>query len=235
MWIRSRTVCSVSSAGYSSPDVSPSSAVPSSFLQSGIVLKSEENKALEAKDRDVDVEDEVVGRSVVLEEDSSRYVNEPTTVDLNKNAPFGRLVEHEFILSSNVLTYLEKDTNDIHNNLSDNDVKIPWSEHVANPDNFNVDSRNEDSKAAEGTNKYDKETIVGNAAPGDGLKEALKPPIKWKSGSSDGDGVADLTLAKNEKKLSHRIVTNLTRMRTARVLMHPLSLTFLQASPLARI
>ena len=134
-----------------------------------------------------------------------------------------------------MLTYLEKDTNDIHNNLSDNDVKIPWSEHVANPDNFNVDSRNEDSKAAEGTNKYDKETIVGNAAPGDGLKEALKPPIKWKSGSSDGDGVADLTLAKNEKKLSHRIVTNLTRMRTARVLMHPLSLTFLQASPLARI
>ena len=134
-----------------------------------------------------------------------------------------------------MLTYLEKDTNDIHNNLSDNDVKIPWSEHVANPDNFNVDSRNEDSKAAEGTNKYDKETIVGNVAPGDGLKEALKPPIKWKSGSSDGDGVADLTLAKNEKKLSHRIVTNLTRMRTARVLMHPLSLTFLQASPLARI
>ena len=82
IWIRSRTVCSVSSAGYSSPDVSPSSAVPSSFLQSGLVLKSEENKALEAKDRDVDVEDEVVGRSVVLEEDSSRFVNEPTTVDL---------------------------------------------------------------------------------------------------------------------------------------------------------
>ena len=99
-----------------------------------------------------------------------------------------------------MLTYLEKDTNDIHNNLSDNDVKIPWSEHVANPDNFNVDSMNDDSKAAEGTNKYDKETIVGNVAPGDGLKEALKPPIKWKSGSSDGDGVADLTLAKSEKK-----------------------------------
>ena len=75
--IRSRTVSSVSSAGYSSPDVSPSSAVPSSFLQSGLDLKSEENEALEAKDRDVV---EVVGRSVVLEEDSSRYVNEPTTV-----------------------------------------------------------------------------------------------------------------------------------------------------------
>merc|ERR1711884_595824 len=137
-------------------------------MGSGLVLKSEENEALEAKDRDVDNEDEVVERSVVLEEDSSRYVNEPTTVDLeNENAPSGRLVEHEFI--DLVLTYLEKDTNDIHNNLSDNDVKIPWSEHVANPDNFNVDSRNDDSKAAEGTNKYDKETIVGNVAPGDGL------------------------------------------------------------------
>ena len=175
MWIRSRTVCSVSSAGYSSPDVSPSSAVPSSFLQSGLVLKSEENKALEAKDRDVDVEDEVVGRSVVLEEDSSRYVNEPTTVDLeNENAPSGRLVEHEFI--DLVLTYLEKDSNDIHDNLSDNNIKVPWSEHVAKPDN--VDSRKDDSKAAEDTNKYDKEAIGNNAAPGDGLKEALKPPIK---------------------------------------------------------
>ena len=76
-----------------------------------------------------------------------------------------------------MLTYLEKDTNDIHNNLSDNDVKIPWSEHVANPDNFNVDSRNDDSKAAEDTNKNDKEVFVGNAAPGYGLKEALKPPM----------------------------------------------------------
>ena len=146
--IRSRTVSSVSSAGYSSPDVSPSSAVPSSFLQSGLDLKSEENEALEAKDRDVV---EVVGRSVVLEEDSSRYVNEPTTVDLNENAPSGRLVEHEFI--DLVLTYLERDTDDINDNLSDNNSKIPWSEHVANPDNFNVDSRNDDSKAAEGTNK----------------------------------------------------------------------------------
>ena len=177
MWIRSRTVCSVSSAGYSSPDVSPSSAVPSSFLQSGLVLKSEENEALEAKDRDVDNEDEVVGRSVVLEEDSSRYVNEPTTVDLeNENAPSGRLVEHEFI--DLVLTYLEKDSNDIHDNLSDNNIKVPWSEHVAKPDNFKVDSRKDDSKAAEDTNKYDKEAIGNNAAPGDGLKEALKPPIK---------------------------------------------------------
>ena len=157
--IRSRTVSSVSSAGYSSPDVSPSSAVPSSFLQSGLDLKSEENEALEAKDRDVVDEDDkyevVVGRSVVLEEDSSRYVNEPTTVDLeNENAPSGRLVEHEFI--DLVLTYLERDTDDINDNLSDNNSKIPWSEHVANPDNFKVDSRKDDSKAAEDTNKYDK-------------------------------------------------------------------------------
>ena len=94
------------------------------------------------------------GRSVVLEEDSSRYVNEPTTVDLNENAPSGRLVEHEFIAL--VLTYLERDTDDINDNLSDNNSKIPWSEHVANPDNFKVDSRKDDSKAAEDTNKYDK-------------------------------------------------------------------------------
>ena len=79
---------------------------------------------------------------------------EPTTVDLNENAPSGRLVEHEFI--DLVLTYLERDTDDINDNLSDNNSKIPWSEHVANPDNFKVDSRKDDSKAAEDTNKYDK-------------------------------------------------------------------------------
>ena len=102
---------------------------------------------------------------------------EPTTVDLeNENAPSGRLVEHEFI--DLVLTYLEKDSNDIHDNLSDNNIKVPWSEHVAKPDNFNVDSRKDDSKAAEDTNNYDDETFVGSNAPGYGLKEALKPPIK---------------------------------------------------------
>ena len=133
------------------------------------------------------------GRSIVLEEDSSRYVNEPTTVDLeNENAPSGRLVEHEFI--DLVLTYLEKDSNDIHDNLSDNNIKVPWSEHVAKPDNFNVDSRKDDSKAAEDTNNYDDETFVGSNAPGYGLKEALKPPIKQRSGSSDGDDVADLNV-----------------------------------------
>ena len=71
------------------------------------------------------------GRSVVLEEDSSRNVNEPTTVKYQENAPLGRLIEHEFIDLLMVLTYLERDTDDIHENLSDNNVKIPWSEHVA--------------------------------------------------------------------------------------------------------
>ena len=71
---------------------------------------------------------------------------------------------------------------------------------MAKPDNFKVDSRKDDSKAAEGTNKYDKETFEGKAAPGDGLKEALKPPMNRSVGSSDGDDIADLTLARNEKK-----------------------------------